>query len=491
VFDKIKYTKFDYKFGGSFSALNDYSFVKLPYENNSGRKILFVLDYMPTEDLHEGRLLSGETGMLLEALLKATFSVELKKQITFSWLACTFNAFKTAGSTREVQYAAKSAFAARIRALILKYKPDVVVTFGHSASAALLKPQLELSDNKHSYWYGVPVRSKAGTHEFLTVSTLSLESLNEGTAATAGLLGYVIRNLANAIMATHRYAVDNDRLKSSKAVLIDNVPKFNKLMDHLAAAEYVAVDTEADNLNKLANRLLTIQFAVKDTIGYVVPLYHKDTPFTPKELGYLKRRLRAYFEGDNDNKYHIYANADFDLNLMRNQLKTRYMHNHVHDIFGGEFGLDENYKFLSALTGEYYYSLANICSQYGFTGYMESKFSKKDRKNISTTNLYSTDFLKYCLSGSNYVLLERGYTPISEVLVGDKAYSYNHFTFCHELRLVEAVSHHHTAERMFEIETEDGSVIRVTENHEVWSVTRSKYVKAIDLYEGESVLVKN
>lgn len=394
MFNKIKYTTFEYKFGGSFSSIDDYSYVRLPYENNGGRKILFVLDYMPSEDLHEGRLLSGETGMLLESLLKATFSVELKKQVNFSWLACTFNAFKTAGSTREVQFSARAAFGARVRALVLKYKPDVIITFGHTASSVFLGPQLELSDKKHSYWYGVPVQTKVGSHECIAVSTLSLESLLEGTAATAGLLGYVIRNLANAITSTHRFAVDNELLKNSRTVLIDSVSKFNKLFDHLASAKYVAVDTEADNLNKIANRLLTIQFAVKESIGYVVPLYHKDTPFTPKELIYLKNRLRNFFEGENDNEYHIYANAGFDLNLMRHQLKTRYMHNHVHDIFGGEFGLDENYKFLSALTGEYYYSLANISAQYGFTGYMESKFSKKDRKNISTTDL-DEDLLRY------------------------------------------------------------------------------------------------
>lgn len=397
MFDKVKYTTFEHKFGGSFATIEDYSFVRIPYENNGGKKILFVLDWMPTDDMKEGRLLSGETGTLLMSLAKAAMSVELRKQVRFSWLACTFNAFKTAGRTREFQFAARAAFAARVRALVKKYKPDVIVTFGHSAASAFIENQLDLSDKNLSAWYGVPINvvvGKENPHHCVVVPNLSLNSLVVGTAAASGLLGFVVRNLANAFVAEHRYSVNNDALRSSKSVLIDTLGKFNKLLDHVSAQKVVAIDTETDNLNRIVNRLLTIQFAVKESIGYIIPLYHKDTPFDPHELKVIKGRLRGYFEGDNDNDYHVYANADFDLNILRNQLSTRYMHNDVWDIFAGQFGQDENYKFLQNLTGEYYYSLGTISAQYGFTGYMDAKFSKGDRKNIAKTDL-NEDLLRY------------------------------------------------------------------------------------------------
>ncbi len=388
MFDNVKYTTFEYEFGGSFSSTSTYGYVKLPYENNGGKKVMFVLDYMPTEDLKEGKLLSGQTGTLLTALSEAAFTLELKKRVKFSWLACTYNAFKTAGTSREFQFAARAAFASRVRALVNKYKPDIIVTFGHSAASVFLSAQLEATDKNLAHWYGIPLKVRATKeHECVVCPTLSLNSLVDGTSAASGMLGFVVRNLANAYTAQHRYAIDDQHLRASKSVLVDTVSKFDKLLDHVAAQEVVAVDTETDNLNRIVNRLLTLQFAVNDKTGYIVPLYHKDTPFTPSELKHIKKRLRGYFEGDNDNKYHIYANADFDLNVLRNQLGTRHMHNDVWDIFAGQFCQDENYKFLQNISGEYYYSLAVISSQFGFTGYHDASFSKKDRANISRTDL--------------------------------------------------------------------------------------------------------
>jgi len=394
VFDNVKLTTHEYKFGGSFSKIPNYNYVKLPYENRTGKKILFVLDYMPSEDLKEGRLLSGETGRLLVNLIDGAFKLELKKRVQFSWLACTFNAFKTAGTSREFQYAARSSFGARVRAIASQYKPDVIVTFGYHASAAFVEKQLDLTDKNCAPWYGVPIKTTVGQHECLTVPTLSLTDLSDGSPAASGLLGFAVRNLANAIVAHHRWAVDNGLLRASKSILIDTTQKFDKLMDYLAQQPVVSIDTEDENLNRIVNKLLTVQFAATEDVGYVVPLYHKDTPFTPSELKHIKNRLRAYFEGDNDNQYHVYANANFDLNVLRNQLGTRYMHNDVWDVFAGEFCKDENLKFLSALTGEYYHSLAVIASQYGFTGYMDAKFSKSDRKNISKADL-NADLLRY------------------------------------------------------------------------------------------------
>lgn len=48
---------------------------------------------------------------------------------------------------------------------------------------------------------------------------------------------------------------------------------------------------------------------------------------------------------------------------------------------------DENLKFLTSVTGDYYYSLGNISTQFGFEGYLTAKFGKSDRKNIAKTNL--------------------------------------------------------------------------------------------------------
>ena len=102
---QYKYTSFDYKYEAFETVTDSYSYVKLPYRAEEGtKKILYVLDFVPTEDLKSGRLLSGETGDLLENLHVLAKDIYLKdKYKKFSWMACSFNAFKTFGKPREFQ----------------------------------------------------------------------------------------------------------------------------------------------------------------------------------------------------------------------------------------------------------------------------------------------------------------------------------------------------------------------------------------------------
>lgn len=401
---KCKYTKFGYTFEGNFAKVEEtYVNIGLPYYTSprkDARKILFVLDFVPSEDLRTGRLLSGQTGDILENILIVAKDVFLKDSYQeFSWCAASFNAFKTLGKPKEFQDQARLVFAERVKALILHYKPDVVVTFGQQPSRALLPEKMTLSNNKVGNWYGVPIPTvitggKNAKHKCLIVPTISLNTISQGDSTEAAMLGYMARNLANAVGAKHLHAVDSKEIDSHVSVLIDSVKKFDSLLDMLYDQPVVAVDTETQDLSKVVNRLLTLQFAKCLKYGYLIPIYHKDTPFVPTELKHIKKKLCRYFEGRNKNDYHVYANAQFDLNVLRTNLDATFMANDVWDIFAGEFGNDENLKFLSTVTGDYYYSVGNLSTQFGYEGYLTAKFSKGDRKNISTHDL-DEDLIRY------------------------------------------------------------------------------------------------
>lgn len=393
----VKYTRFDFEFPEGFTN-ESYEYVKLAYEDNGDFKILFLLDFVPTEDLNNGKMLSGETGDLLANILNCAQTFYLKKKVKYSWLACTFNACRTIGKPKQYQAQAREMFADRIKAIINRYKPNVVVSFGPQPTQALIPAKLELSHGVISHWLGVPIKTevKSGknSHKCLVVPSLSLNTLIRGSRENIALSGYVARNLANALTAELRHGIDVKQIEKHKCVLIDKVSKFDKLLDVLYDAKAVAVDTETKDLSRVTNKILTIQFAKCADYGYVVPLYHKDTPFMAKELKYISKRLREYFEGKNKNDYHIYANADFDLNVIRTEFECSFMANDVWDIFAGEFALDENMKFLKSVTGEYYYSVGNISTQYGFEGYLTATFGKADRSNIAKHDL-DEDLLKY------------------------------------------------------------------------------------------------
>ena len=151
--------------------------------------------------------------------------------------------------------------------------------------------------------------------------------------------------------------------------------------------------------------------------------------------------------------------------------------------------LDENLKGLDAFLGEYYYSLGNLSVQYGFTGYLNAEFGKQHRANFGEADLSDKAVVKYCLSGVNKVFTETGEKPIGDVVVGDRVLSFNHSENKSEFNEVVSVSHHETSERMFELDYGDGT-IRLTEHHEVWSVTRQQYIQVKDLYEDEEVLIE-
>lgn len=395
----MKYSTYEFDLS-RFNVDDDYSYVKLAYEDNGQKKVLFVLDAMPTEDLQNGKLLSGQTGDLLSNILATTKRLYAKQAAPFSWLAVSFNAFRTFGKPAEFRQQAEKAFGDRIKSLIVKYKPDYVVGFGTSVMDALLTDKL-VEDGKgklrYSYWLGVPVereiKYKKKLHTTKIVSTLSLNDIVRGDASESSMLGYICRNVS-AIHGMH-YQVDAKRLENHKSYMINTVKQFDKLLEAMREKECVAFDTEANNLHKITNKLLTVQVAYDQDKGFIIPIYHKDTPFTPSELKYICDQLRDYFEGNNKNKYHIYVNAKFDLTLQKDQLAVRYFANDVWDVLGGEFALDENMNGLQTAVGEYYYSLGNLSVQYGFEGYLTAEFGKQHRANFSSADLNDPAVQKY------------------------------------------------------------------------------------------------
>lgn len=427
---KRKYTEFVYPFD-DVPKKEVYANIKLPY-GGRGKKILFVLDYVPQEDLHTGRLLGGATGDLFDQLIEQAQELVLRKRVDHQYLAVNFNAYRTVGKSPEYVAEAREAFAKRVKKLIAKFCPEVVMTFGHAPAQALIAESLKLSNNSLGNWYGVPIKSCIGDHKFVVVPSISLNTIVKGDAGAASVLGYMFRHVANALIGRLLYAIDEKLISDHSSILIDSVKKFDNLMDVLADHPAVAIDTEANDLSRVTNKLLTIQFSKCSKYGYVVPMYHKDTPFVPKELKHIARRLKNFFEGENKNDYHVYANAQFDLNLLRHQLDVEYMANDVWDIFAGE----------------------------------------------------------YCFHPETLVFTEDGYICIKTLVsmrCRPRVWSYNVETKKTELKRITHVYEISTNDDMYELSFVGGTV-RVTENHKVWSASRNDYVAIKDFTVNEKVM---
>ena len=400
---KTEYVDYKYKHSGQYGRVEEsYHHVQLLKHvcKKNDKKVLFILDYMPTEDLRSGRLLSGLTGELFKNIAAVSKSMYGAKESMkdFSWLACTYNSFKTARTSDDFKAGAEKEFAARIKFIIANYKPDIVVTFGPKPYQALNAEAIRKAQGNYHNYYGVPIKTsvkiKGKKHTFHHVPTLSLNTLAtcDKSGSSMYLAGYVARNLVNAFEGKLRYGIPK---LEYKPVMIDTLEKFKKMLKYLRKEKVVAVDTETTSLNRVKTKLLTVQFAANAEKAFLIPIHHKDSPFLAKELKYIIRELRDFFEGKNRNKYHVYVNATFDLSVMKQTLGVRHFNNKVYDLFAGEFCLDENMKSLNSVTGKYYYSLLNLSMQYGCKAYYDISFSKKDRKVIDTIDL-DGDLVEYC-----------------------------------------------------------------------------------------------
>lgn len=389
------------EFGGNVKLLRNRT--KKP----AGR-ILFVLDHLPTEDIESGELLSGHTDSVFHSLADLAYDYYKSEYAIdeFDFVVINFNCCKTYGMSEDWQRDANAEFGRRLNAFIDEYQPTLVHTFGREPHIYLNSEKITEAKDNAQNWYGVPVNTqteyKGRTTKFIHIASLSINSIlnpRGDVTNTSNLLGYLSRNMVTTLDAGKlRYAIpfiSSPKKRNYEIHYVDTIAKVKKCLKLMASKPYVAVDTETESLARVTNKIQTVQFCCDGKNAYTIPIYHKDTPFTSAELKIIKRLMRQYFETKNKNVYQIYANAQFDLNVMRAGFNIRFFKSDIWDVQAGEFALDENHKFVHSVTGKGYYSLGNLAMQYGCDSYLTVKFGKENRATISEVPL-NEDVLEYC-----------------------------------------------------------------------------------------------
>jgi DNA polymerase I-like protein with 3'-5' exonuclease and polymerase domains len=401
---KTKHLNLDYEPPKEFEDQQTYDFVRVlkgVSDKKSAKKALLVVDHMPSEDLESGKIFGGTTGQtFLNQIQYLEDTFPLKSTLDdWNFLVVSFNMFKTYDKSEQFKSDAESAFADRIKDIIVTYKPDIVLTFGYAPFNALNREKGQRAiDAKGdiSNWYGVtiPTRVKfdGKSHRFTHLPNVSYERVlhPRSIVGTSYTLGYMARWMLpwfnDCEMPYKIRKVKSGADRNWKLKYLTKYSQVKKLFEELKQAEKVAVDSETENLNRIVNKVLTLQFSMDGKTAYVLPVFHRDSPFSPKELKKISRLIKDYFE-ENDNKYQIYANAKFDLNVIRSNFGVRYFKSDVWDVQAGEFAFDENAKALQLVTGKGYYNLANLTMQYGCELYLDLAFGKAQRATIADVDL--------------------------------------------------------------------------------------------------------
>lgn len=360
-------------------------------------RVVIVLDHVPTEDLKSGKLLSGGTGGTINRVMHyaaTAFKTNTHKMEDLDLLFVNWNCWKTYTMSEERRQESDSYFAERVLGIIDEYGADYVVTCGRAPFQHLGRKYFDRAPDKPNGWLGnsLPMKTPEGRTVRL-IPNLSINSLlnSKSITSSAYLLGYYARNFLPIFnegkMPFKIKPVKTGEKRNWNMIVVDTMKKFHLMMKVLRRAKYVAIDTETDGLHRINVNMLTLQFSADGETSYVLPFMHNDSPFTSKQLEEIQKTLQAYFEYDNRNRLHIYTNAKFDLNILRNCIKVRSFVNNVWDIIAGDFAMDENLKVLSQVTGHWYYSLANLSMQYGCTAYLEANFGKQNRAMIKDVPL--------------------------------------------------------------------------------------------------------
>lgn len=340
----------------------------------------------------------------------------------------------------------KTNFKNRLLQAIKQLEPTHLLILGdHAANSVLTDFGIDYVEKKRGWVYDItfgklPVKVCTSLDLHPLYSPKKEESMSEedwlsddddigkDVHAKSNLLFYVSEHVVNCLMG--KLLFDLSDIKP-KPVYVDTIEKFNKLWHKLKTEPVTAIDTETRNGSVNHNAIHTIQFAFNSSVGYVLPYRHPDTPFSKKEIAYMRKRLRKLLltkPGKTSPyalKYIITQYGMFDLRIMRVEFGIPVIRVPVWEITAGE----------------------------------------------------------YCFDKDTLVQTEHGYIRIEDLVKLEKppkVWSFNHTTKVRELKDIEVATKHETDEEMFEIEYEGGS-LQVTANHKIWCVNRQAYVRAKDL----------
>ena len=218
----------------------------------------------------------------------------------------------------------------------------------------------------------------------IPLNYVSVDRDTDEASGMASLCGFISDHTSNVLYGKNRFTLDMTGVKTH---LIKDIEHFDKFMNLLRKTEVSSWDTETTGLSRLCEDILTIQIALSEKLAFVIPYKHVQSPFSAKELDYIAKSFKKYFEEESKGHIHIYHNAKYDLNQFKHMCDWKYYAAKVVDTMASTFALNENRKNLSSF-GLKPYSLKFLTYNYGGAYiYKEGNVGKDDRNDLNSKNL--------------------------------------------------------------------------------------------------------
>ena len=242
------------------------------------------------------------------------------------------------GKNRAPTVEETAACANYIRQDLIQLKPKVVVLLGNTAKE-VIAPQEWKSQNINKLKGEILI--KEGVTYTATVnpsSYLRKENYLEKQRFYRHV-GNISRMLSGEQTASSRKGITTV-FKTEEEVF-----KFLDLLETFPT-EFVFVDTETENLNRVApNKVATIQFAIDNDVGFVIPIDHWQTPYGPDAVERIIVRLAGIFSNP-DLPFECWSahGTKFDYNKLCRRLNIVRIAKPMIDTIMLEYLRDENQR---------------------------------------------------------------------------------------------------------------------------------------------------
>ena len=399
------YSSFDYPV--PIKTDDAYPFnVKLPIQRSwesSKRRLLLIYENVDSGDIKNKKLLTSEQGTLLDNLLKHGLAYakncKTSAPVVPSIAAINFDYFRCRHLSMSLQEVANQSSVYRIKKYIQKIKPTDIFVFGSLASF-----HLEGMDEITTFMLqGRPIKrdgiwwtrgpNLAGAYQNKRDGEV------EESQKIANLAGFLSRCFGNSLVRDLVYKIDFE----PNYTMISSLQEWKKLFSRLMNERQFSLDTETENLSKKFPVPLFFQFAFDASMTFIVPIYHKDTPFNKKQIEQIRQDLKTLLSLKFDplsitgKEFILGQNLKFDMTVCREWLGINVIQWPLWDLMAGEYIHDENLigNRSSGGRGKTSFSLEWITRWYGCDFYSENEFGKEDRGNIKNLDINTKGLKEY------------------------------------------------------------------------------------------------
>jgi len=298
--------------------------------------VMFIGTAPGSHEDEEGMVFTGPTGHLFRSVLNSV--VPTTKGLAFTnLLKCVYG--KTVWEKNPDVPGALRQCSKLLKNEIKKLNPKVIVLMGNHA----LHHFFPKSENI------LAARGRVLSAEYAGEERLFIPTIQPAAALRSENLVSPLRTDIKKALTLAKSG--QKELPSGRPMkpyrVVDTIPKLKKLirkMSALGPEDYVAIDYEGPNTNKVYDtHISTVQFCWSHDQAYVVPVAHPETPFSPSEIARVKSGLKYIFTNKNF-KFRAWLahNAKFEQLLTKADLGTWITNRPVFDTMALAFLMDEN-----------------------------------------------------------------------------------------------------------------------------------------------------